>query len=355
MSKLTFILVATTIACAAAAVHLWQSLADQREQNAALQTQLSQLEEALANSNTAAASIPAPPISEDSSLADDPPVQQPAVFNAPPPQVAMSRGGAPDPQVLRRMRQSHEQQLRLLKDPEYRELMRSQQRAGMQQVYADLQPLLGLSDGESEQLLDLLAEHSLRNMEYARPPFGPDDSGLDRAALREQQRIMQEQRQRNEDEIAALLGPRYRDWQEYQQNGWSRGQVTRLRHTLALSTDPLRPEQIKPLVDAIAREQRQLGSPAAMPGMTNGRPTPEMQARWVEDMVERTRQSHERIRVAVSGLLSPSQYDQLLRQQNQELKMQELNARQQRARADAIARGEPPADVASGFSAISQP
>jgi hypothetical protein len=64
------------------------------------------------------------------------------------------------------------------------------------------------------------------------------------------------------------------------------------------------------------------------------------QARMAEEMLERTAQSHERIRNAVSGLLSPSQFEQLQRQQEQELKMQELSVRQQRARADAIARGE---------------
>jgi hypothetical protein len=99
---------------------------------------------------------------------------------------------------------------------------------------------------------------------------------------------------------------------------------------------------VKPLVEAIAREQKQLMTSRMTPPTL--RNDPMARARMAEEWLERTAESHERIRAAVSSLLTPAQYEQLERQQQQELKMQELSVRQQRARAEAQARGELPPD-----------
>lgn len=349
MSKLTIALAAATAFSAATAMHLWRSLDDERTQRAQLQTQIDGLERSLAQASASIATAESEPIIEAAPTPANSATPTQAT-GAPPPLTNLA-GGTPPPEMWRRMQQSHEEQLRLLQDPEYRELMRTQQRTGLEQVYADVKPLLGLSDAESERLIDLLTEQAVRSMEQPRPMLSPRSAmSPDDPSVLEMQRAMQEQRQRNETEIAALLGPKYRDWQEYQQNGWSRSQVTRLRHSLALTDEPLRPDQLKPLVEAIAREQRQIntqplsGAPGTYAIGANAIPPPQMQARWAEDMLDRTKQSQERIRRAVSGLLSPSQYEQLVRQQEQELRMHELSARQRRARAEAMMRGEISAD-----------
>lgn len=257
--------------------------------------------------------------------------------------------------MRRRMAESHEQQARLLKDPEYRELMRAQHKLGLQQQYADLEPLLGLSQEASEQLLDVLAEQQIRNME-GRPMFADvDGTPPSEAELHERRRHFEEQRRKNEAEIAAVLGPKYGEWQEYQQNGWSRAQVMNLRQALSSTNEPLRQDQVKPLVEAIAREQKQMQMQTwSMRSVTatQGRPDAQTQARMAEEFLERTAQSHERIRTAVSGLLTPTQYEQLERRQQQELKMQELSVRQQRARADAIARGELSPDPSGAVNSL---
>lgn len=351
MSKLTMALTVATIASAGASTYLWQELGDEREQRTTLQSRVMELE----RSQPIARSAPPVELIDPAPLPENPPA---APENPQPPAPAMRPTGAlpapamsgvwsatpPDPELRRRIMESREQHMRMLKDPEYRELMRSQHRLGLEQAYADLGPLLGLTADEADRLLDVLAEHSIRNMEQP-PMFGPTPGAPpDQADIRERQQAFAEQRKNNEAEIAAVLGPKYGEWQAYQQNGWARGQVTRLRQTLALSGEPLRQDQIKPLVDAIAREQ----SPAQMasPYTISGRPNAEMQARTAEDMLERTRQSNERIRMAASGWLSPAQLEQLQRQQERELKMQELAVRQQRARAEAQARGELPPDAA---------
>jgi hypothetical protein len=129
----------------------------------------------------------------------------------------------------------------------------------------------------------------------------------------------------------------------------------RLRQTLSVSNDPLRQDQIKPLVEAIAYEQKQMGvgAPRNRANFAQFGSDHQAQVRRSEEWLERTTQSQQRIRDAVSGLLTPNQFQQLQQQHAQELKMMELNIKQQRARADAQARGElPPPDVSGGFAPI---
>jgi hypothetical protein len=250
-----------------------------------------------------------------------------------------------DPEVRRRLQENHEQQMRMLKDPEYRELMRSQQKVSMQRMYSDLEPLLGLSKDESDRLLDVLAEQSIRSMEQ-RPMWpSPDGGPPDENAILEQQRINQAQRRTNEAEIAAVLGPKYNQWQEYQNNGWARSQVSQLRQTLAITNEPIRSDQVKPLVEAIAREQQQMTRGFRTPLPQGRAMDAQTQVSLAEEMLERSAQSHQRIRDAVTGLLTPTQLEQLQHQHGQELKMQELSVKQQRARAEAQARGEIPPDA----------
>ena len=177
----------------------------------------------------------------------------------------------------------------------------------------------------------------------------PDD-----AAIREQQQFYQNLQRKNDAELGAALGARYADWQAYQRSGAARSEVTRLREMLATSDEPLRVDQVKPLVDAIAREQS--ASQADFGGWAphgNGRSgfNFEEQVRVQEEWLARTTQSHERIRSAVSGLLSPMQLRQLEEQQSLQRRSMELNLRQTRARAaEAQARGVDPLQPANAAS-----
>lgn len=350
MSKWIIALTTVTVASASASTYFWQELREEREQRATLQTRIAELEQARES-----ADLPAPipePVAEEPPTAATTPSPAPAptarlavasgaAFSA----VPLGRPGAVDPEIRRRMFESHEQQIRMLKDPEYRELMRAQQKLSLQQHYSDLEALLGLSKEESEQLLEVLAEHSVRSMEQ-RPMIADANGGPpSESEMNERRRMFEEQRRKNDSEIAAVLGSKFNDWQQYQQNGWARSQVSQLRQSLSSGGEPLRQDQVKPLVEAIAREQKQtMRSMTTRPYSPNARPDPMTQVQQAEEWLERTAQSHERIRAAVSGLLTPSQYEQFERQQRQELRMQELSVRQQRARAEAQARGELPAD-----------
>lgn len=352
MSKLIIALTTMTVASAGASTYFWKELSAAREQTASLQARLSELEQAReAFTSRVPDSEPIVGQVQTTETRAAPDAAKPAPATRPTftaGQVGMftamagpGRPGSADPDMRRRMLESHEQQVRMLQDPEYRELMRAQHKYAMQQQYSDLETMLGLTKEESERLLDVLAEQSLRSMEER--PMLPNFDGTPptEAEIQERRRAFEEQRRKNEAEIAAVLGPKYNEWEQYQQAGWARSQVAQLRQSLAVTDEPLRPDQVKPLVDAIAREQKQVLSTRMTPTTSND---PMARVRMAEEWLERTAQSHERIRAAVSGLLTPAQYQQLERQQQQELKMQELSVRQQRARAEAQARGELPPD-----------
>jgi hypothetical protein len=352
MGKWILVLAIAAMTSAGAATFLWQELREERTRTTELQTQL---EQAQRPSPSSAAPTDSKPVelqaqTQTQQLPAAPPPSPPPTtpaFVAASGGFAIAPSGRPqamDPEMRRRLIANREQQQRMLQDPEYRDLMRSQHKLGLRQAYGDLEPLLGLTSEEADRLLDVLAEQALRAMEgpIMLPSFDGTPPG--EAQRREQQRHFDAQRRQHEAEIAAVLGAKSGAWQEYQNNGWSRSQVSRLRTTLASTDEPLRQDQLKPLVDALAAEQKTFMD--AQRAFAHAAPQdPQSFIRLAEKRFELTVESQERTRAALSGLLSPSQLELLRQQQQQELKMQELGLRQQRARAEAQARGELPPDV----------
>jgi hypothetical protein len=355
MGKPVIALVVATLTCGSASAYLWHELRDERAQTQRLEARVVELEKAaqagpVAVEQLSSGTVEPAPAPEPTAESKPTPSRNASVAMIAPATSATfalagpnARNGRMDPEMRRRMQESFEQQRAMLKDPEYRELMRSQQKIGMKRMYGDMEVMLGLTKEEADRVVDVLAEQQLRAMEQ-RPVMMPmEGSQPDQAAIREQQRVFEENRRKNEAELAAVLGPKYSEWQEYQQSMWSRSQVMRLRETLSGTDEPLRQDQIKPLVQAMAREQQQMQTNTARAQYPNGFSTPDAQMRMQEEWLERTAQSHERIRNSVSSLLTPAQLQQLQDQQDQERKMQEISMRMQRARAaEAQARGEDP-------------
>jgi hypothetical protein len=120
----------------------------------------------------------------------------------------------------------------------------------------------------------------------------------------------------------------------------ARSQVMQLRQVLATSAEPLRQDQIKPLVQAIAREQ-QTQTNAPMRAYRQGPMNAETQLRAQEEWLQQQTEAQQRIRNSVASLLTPAQMQQLEAQHERERRMQEMQLRLQRARiAEAQARGE---------------
>jgi hypothetical protein len=364
MSKSVVALILATLGCGSASAYLWQELRTEREQTQTLQARVAQLEQARSGTP---ATLPkpremphpqeavGPTPSEPSASAKKPTPLVGALASTASGFVAFPGGTRMDPEMQRRVQENFEQQQRLLKDPEYRDLMRHQQKMGMKRMYGDMEIMLDMSKEEADRVLDVLAEQQVRSMEQQRPfMVPPDGSPPDEAAIREHHRALQEIQRKNDAELAAAMGSKYRDWQEYQQTMGARQQVMRLRETLAGSDEPIRQDQVKPLVQAMAREQQlsQHQAPAIRRSIPGTQVSTDDTLRMQEEWLERTTQTHQRVRDSVSSLLTPSQMEHLQEQQDQERKMLEINIRAMRARvAEAQARGETPTNQNTMFGA----
>ena len=179
---------------------------------------------------------------------------------------------------------------------------------------------------------------------------------------------MQQRQRDNEAQIAGLLGDSgLQEWKDYQQTLGARMQVKQLRSIMENSTDPIRPDQVQPLVDAMAAEQkrvmeaqmRSLGVNSVAPSrgnvaaITGGSAwaarsmTPANQVEMMERSLEQTAQSNQRMHDAVAPYLSQRQLEQFDKYQNQQLEFQRASLRMMRANAEAEARGEAPPNGAS--------
>ena len=258
---------------------------------------------------------------------------------------------------------------KLMEDPEYRAAMRSQQKMMVAQQYPDLSVALNLSPDQADQLLELLADQQTRNM-YERPPFRTDGTP-DENEMREWQRQAEQRQRQNQEEMRALLGDAgMEQWKDYQGTMGARQQVRQLRSVLDSSGLTLQQDQVQPLVNAIAAEQRSLsgmrGTPVMAAGIASGAAISSVpggvvpgvgfqqrgpnqistddRAVMMERSIERTEQYNQRLHDAATPYLSSQQlqrFDSMLKTQ---LDMQRAQVRMMRAQAEAEARGEiPPA------------
>ena len=365
MNKLTALLAVATVGLGSLSVHLLTELKSARTESASLQTRVAELERPR----------PPAPAAMPSAAAPGPVF---TVVPAPPPPGNAARVAAPQarsadpnasvmPEFARR--QMMDRSRKLMEDPEYRAAMRSQQKMMVAQQYPDLSVALNLSPDQADQLLELLADQQTRNM-YERPPFRTDGTP-DENEMREWQRQAEQRQRQNQEEMRALLGDAgMEQWKDYQGTMGARQQVRQLRSVLDSSGLTLQQDQVQPLVNAIAAEQRSLsgmrGTPVMAAGIASGAAISSVpggvvpgvgfqqrgpnqistddRAVMMERSIERTEQYNQRLHDAATPYLSSQQlqrFDSMLKTQ---LDMQRAQVRMMRAQAEAEARGElPPA------------
>jgi hypothetical protein len=356
----SILLLGSTLVFGSASAYFWQEQRAGEERNAALEARVKELESTLA----ATRQLPPPPLAatvEESPPPVDtssPPAKAPA---APQPKLAVSgsfgtvRGAANafvagPSAVFRSMRMD-----KLMEDPEYRAAMRSQHRMMMASRYPELGEALRLQPEDVDKLMDLLTDQEMANM-AGRPPFG-EDGQVDQAAMQEWSKKAQQRQRDNEAQLAGLLGDSgLQEWKDYQQTLGARMQVRQLRGILEGSSDPIRPDQVQPLVEAMAAEQQRVlqtqlrGVNSLAPGQRSVtmlgaagvmQPiTPGNQVAMMEKSLEQTVQNNQRMHDAVASYLTPRQLEQFDKYQNQQLEFQRASLRMMRASAEAEARGE---------------
>ncbi len=338
MNKALLILTLTTLGGGSAAAYFHSQLAAERQRSEALQTRIATLEQPPLRNPF----VPAPvePPTARWEIGRTPPVTTAAIRPDPP--AAMS------PERPVQMRQRFvDRQRELLRDPEYRQAMRTQHRFGLQQAHPDLARELNISQEQADRLLDLLVEQQLRNMENL-APFSADKQPT-QAEIAQMQKAMQQRQRDDLKEIGALLGNNgMQQWQDYQNSMGARMRVRQLASELDGAGLPLRGDQRAPLRDALAQFERQTTEERRLEATSRdfNTMTPAERLTWQEEQIERSAQSYERARDAVSHILTPEQLRTYRELQERDLVMRRAGLRMQRAQLEAAG------DAAAGNTAI---
>jgi hypothetical protein len=246
------------------------------------------------------------------------------------------------------MEESVARQRALLRDPEYREAVRTQNKAMFADSYPDLAETLDLTPDELDRFMTLLADQQVRAQETQSMAFF--DSPPDAAAAEEMQHTMQAWQQTVDGEIAALLGSdKQRAWKEYQSTLGARHEAKQLRDSLASKGAPLRDDQLKPLQRALAAAQQQMFDEAstrpprvqlALATADGGPPSAAAQLEALEESLQRQAEHLQRKRESLESILTAEQLKYYAEQQDMQLQLQQAHLRMLRAQAEAEARGE---------------
>jgi hypothetical protein len=347
MKKIVLLLTATSLALGAVTLHLVRELRSERAAGLELKMRIAELERAHARPPTPPASPFASLERAGPSLSATTPTE-----TAPPP---TSVGRAPlvasvmpanvdKDERVRMMRASMERQRALLRDPEYREAMRLQQKAMLPTMYPDLAAELELSAEQTDALMSLLADQQVRAMEHERPFF---EGQPDAATLQELARNQQEQQAAMDNEVRDLLGENtWREWSEYKATMGVRHEVSQMRTTLALNGAPLEDSQVKPLQRALLEaQQRQIqewnrNATSASVVLDRSARTANQHLAWQEQALGRQREHNAQLRDALKSVLTDAQLRHIEQQHSAQLKLQEAHLRMERAQAEAEGSGQ---------------
>jgi hypothetical protein len=231
MTNTNIVLAAAAVVLGAGCLVLFTDDGGQRNRVRVLEAQVAQLQRELTAATTAPEPVTPDPVAPTS--------ERPAQVAAPP---AVPPG---PPAVAKPAADENREWRAVLADPAYRRVRIEYFRQQLRREHAQVVAEMGLSPEETERFLDLLAEQSVRENERAMK----QQSGQDYARWKSEIDAQAEKERR------AFLGEeRFRTWTEYVKSTQARALVSELRTQLATTDSPLREEQVKPFVKALASE-----------------------------------------------------------------------------------------------------
>lgn len=233
MRKLVGILSAALLVTAVMATNFWLQLRDERALSAALQASI--------DTSASTRLEQAPPAAPD--VAARP---QPAPATPPPATPAQ-------PAVVAAEKQAFGERMLGLQTTD-RDLRRAQMQRTLVSLYPDLGAELHLSPEEVNKLLELIATQQVENGDAFR-------AAADRTnptAASEAQRKAMAAPQSNAAQLAALLGAKYPQWQEYEKALPSRRQVNELQTLMGSGANALGAAQARPLIAALSAERARI-------------------------------------------------------------------------------------------------
>ena len=211
----------------------------------------------------------------------------------------------------------------LMQDSGFRNARLIQTRMTLKRTYTEVAEEVGLTEGETERLFDLLAEQQI----------GPN---------------------RSADAITALLGPgRQKAWQDYQLTLSARNRASQMSGMLASSGYPLTEEQLKPLRTALIAEEKYVRDQdhQKFSQMPPGTPVERAQllAQQTTESIDRQEQSNRRYLQAAAPYMSPKQLELVKDTLEQQIAMSRATARMQAERSMNRALGTNPQASGSEF------
>ena len=364
MSKIALVLAILAIGEGAVTLHLVRQVRAERENAQTLQARLTELEQKTQQPGATFVVAPTQPTAANPFATvrkgEPAPAQAVAANSASvnrPMVGAFSTVGpipmsAPDQERMRvEMHASMERQRALLRDPEYREAMRAQQKMGLVRSNPNLARDLDLTAEQFDRLNDVLAEQSLRAMENNSPLWSADGERPDAAKVQEYQRKMMEQQRANEAELKRALGEaKYREWQEYQSMAGVRWEADRVRASLTSAGVPLDESLAKPLLKTLHEQQikmmQQQATAARASANANVSAGLVTSSGWSaatspdvlkmqEQSLEMMAQHQKRQRDALASVLTPEQLKIIEDEHNAEQQMQRAQLRIMRAQQEA--------------------
>ncbi len=210
---------------------------------------------------------------------------------------------------------------KMMKDPAMREMMREQQKAMINMMYGGLFKELNLSPEEKDKFKELLTESQMGKVAATQGLLGGAQDEATTAAAK--QAVADAKKQADAD-LKALLGEqRYAQYEDYQKNVGERMQLDQLKNHLAGENVPLRDEQNAQLLQIMKEEK--LALPPAISTEQSEMPdqstfTPQKmdeQLKWME-------QYNARVADRAKNVLTPEQFINYQKFQEQQASMQKL-------------------------------
>ena len=228
---------------------------------------------------------------------------------------------------------------KMMKDPAMREVLREQQKAMINLMYAGLFKDLNLTPEEKDKLKGILTDSQMKNVEFAQGMFGGKDGAAEEATKQ-----ITDAKKQTEADVKALLGEeRYAQYTDYQKTMSERMQLDQFKNQLA-AENPLREEQSKQLLQLMQTEKAAV--PAPIPSDQNQAPKKELfsaenldkQLKWMEDY-------NQRVLAGAEKILSPEQLKQYQTFQEQQASLQKLGLQMARGMLGGEKASETPAVV----------
>jgi len=203
----------------------------------------------------------------------------------------------------------------MLKNPEMRKMMESQQKASLEMMYDPLLKELGLTPEQSAELKRILLDRQMKSVGQAGELMNA--AATNRTEL---QREMAEMNQAREEEIKTLLGEEnYAQYQEYNQTLGERMALNQFT-----SQTPLQPEQREQLLTIMREEKQSLI--AVQPDVAD--PTRGAEMLQSEEAMQRHFAQQEQVNASVlersRALLSPEQHQALQAFQKSQQNLQRM-------------------------------